>query len=126
MKISNQIKEYRLLNHLTQKRLGELLNVSDKTISSWENDRTYPDISLIVKLSEIFGLSLDVFLKGDTAMVKKIDRDLRLKKIYKCLLIFLGVVGLGMVIFLNSYQYKNQLIDRFNPFMEMEICYIAC
>jgi len=63
LEIGKQIKDNRLLNHLTQKDLGDLLNVSDKTISSWENGRTYPDISLIIKLSELFNLSLDDLAK---------------------------------------------------------------
>ena len=123
MEISKQIKEYRIHTKMTQKELGEILNVSDKTISSWENGRTYPDISLIVQLSDLFNLSLDTFLREDKKMMKKIDKDLKFKKIYKYLLIGGILIVGGLMLFLNVYQYKNQWIDRFNPFMKMEIGY---
>lgn len=110
MEISKQIKKYSIIHKLTQKELGEILNVSDKTISSWENGWTYPDISLIVKLSELFHLFLDTFLKKDQTMIKKIDRDLSVKNIYKYFLLggllFIG----GVILFLNTYQYKKQWI----------------
>ena len=125
MELSKKIKDNRTLNHLTQKDLGDLLNVSDKTISSWENGRTYPDISLIIKLSELFNLSLDDFLKEDNTMIKKIDMDLKLKNIYKYFLIGLIIIVTGIAIFLNMYQYRNQWIDRFNPLMNMDIGYVT-
>lgn len=40
MSLGNKIKEQRLKCELTQSQLSSILNVSDKTISSWENDRT--------------------------------------------------------------------------------------
>lgn len=123
MEISKRIKEFRQSNQLTQKELGEQLNVSDKTISSWETGRTYPDVSMIIKLSDIFDISLDEFLRGDVKIVEKIDKDLRQKKIYKYGLVIGSLLVLTGIIFLNTYQYKNQLVDRFNPFMKMEIGY---
>ncbi|WP_414047440.1 helix-turn-helix transcriptional regulator [Macrococcus equi] len=53
MEINKAIKENRITNKLTQKELGDILNVSDKTISSWETGRTYPDVSMIITLSEV-------------------------------------------------------------------------
>lgn len=61
----------------TQKHLASLMNVSDKTISSWENERTYPDVGSLVLLSEISNLSLDELIKEDLNMVKNLDRDLK-------------------------------------------------
>jgi len=123
LEISKQIKNYRIIHKLTQKELGEHLNVSDKTISSWETGRTYPDISMIIKLSDLFNTSLDEFLKGDNDIVKKIDMDLKLKNIYKYLLVIGSIVIVTGIIFLNKYQYKNELVDRFNPLMKMEVGY---
>ncbi|MFD1901281.1 helix-turn-helix domain-containing protein [Enterococcus termitis] len=62
------------------KDLAEKVNVSDKTISSWETGRTYPDIAMLIQLSELFDLTLDEFMKGDAKMIKKMDVDLKLKK----------------------------------------------
>lgn len=123
MEIKQAIKENRIAKKLTQKELGDLLSVSDKTVSSWETGRTYPDISMTIKLAEIFDLSLDNFLKGDDEMVKKIDKDLHFKNIYKYLLILIGLSVVGLFIFFSVYQNKNQMIDRINPLMEYQIGY---
>lgn len=123
MKLKEQLKKYRNKFKLTQKELAEVLNVSDKTVSSWETGRTYPDISMLVRISDVFNISLDEFIRGDLEMVDKLNNDLKLKNIYKYVLIFITIFFLGGIIFLNVFQYKNQLVDRFNPFLKMEIGY---
>lgn len=52
------------------------MNVSDKTTSSWENERTYPDVGSLVQLSELLNLSLDELIKEDMNMVNSIDENL--------------------------------------------------
>ena len=41
-----------------------------QTISNWENDRNYPDIRSLVLLSNVFGISLDILVKGDLEQMK--------------------------------------------------------
>ena len=55
--LGKRISKYRRQNNLSQSELGYLLYVSDKTISSWENDRTTPDLNNIFKLATIFKTS---------------------------------------------------------------------
>lgn len=55
----------RKANGYTQEELASLLNVSNKTISSWENDNSSPDLSLIVVLADIFHVSCDELLRGE-------------------------------------------------------------
>lgn len=128
MELSEQLKRYRKQSNMTQRELAMKLNVSDKTISSWETGRTYPDISLLINLSSILNISLDEFLKGDSETVEKIDKDLKMKKVYKywlmAILIVLVVVG-GSGVFLSNYQYQNDLVDRFNPLLPTQIGYTA-
>jgi len=50
---------------MTQKDLGDLLNVSDKTVSRWERDETMPDISLFPILAQILGVTTDELLHGE-------------------------------------------------------------
>ena len=49
---------------LTQRELAEMLNVSDKAVSRWERDESYPDLTMIPVLAEIFGVSCDELLRG--------------------------------------------------------------
>ena len=57
MTIGEKLRKLRIENNLKQSELGELLFISEKTISSWENGRTVPDISMLYNLSNIFKVS---------------------------------------------------------------------
>lgn len=50
---------------MTQRELAERLNVSDKSVSRWECDDGYPDLSLIPVIAEIFGVTSDELLRGE-------------------------------------------------------------
>jgi len=58
------IAELRKERNLTQKGLADKLNVSDKAISRWETGKGYPDVSSLVALSELFGVSVNELLAG--------------------------------------------------------------
>lgn len=47
---------------LTQDRLAELLGVTAQAVSKWENDQSCPDITMLPRLAEIFGISTDALL----------------------------------------------------------------
>lgn len=123
MEIGEQIKERRKQLGWTQKEIAEKINVSDKTVSSWETGRTYPELSLLVELSDLFNISMDELLKGDVEVVKRIDKDVKLKRIYKYVLIATFMIIFAGGLFLTQYQNQNQWVDRFNPFMKMEVGY---
>jgi len=58
------ISESRKLQNMTQKELAEKLNVTDKAVSKWERGLSYPDISLLTPLAEIFGVTTNELLNG--------------------------------------------------------------
>lgn len=57
--VAENITELRIRNNLTQMELAEKLNYSDKTISKWERAESSPDISVLVQIAALFGVSLD-------------------------------------------------------------------
>lgn len=57
------IKELRERNNLTQAELAMQLNVSDKTVSKWENEKGYPDITLLEPIAKTLGNSVALKLK---------------------------------------------------------------
>lgn len=63
--LGQTITDYRKKLNLTQKDLGEKLNVSPQAVSKWENGQAEPDASTIKKLCEIFKISTDELL-GNT------------------------------------------------------------
>lgn len=60
------IAKLRRARGFTQLKLAEMLNVSTKTVSKWECGGGYPEITMIPVLCEIFGVSADYLLRGDT------------------------------------------------------------
>ena len=58
--IGQIIKRLRKERNLTQEDLAELLNISAPAVSKWENDTSMPDISQIVPLSGVFGVTTDM------------------------------------------------------------------
>ena len=64
--LGTKIAKLRKKLGLTQTELAEKLHVSDKAVSKWENGGGFPEISILPKLSEIFGVSTDYLLKEDS------------------------------------------------------------
>ena len=50
---------------MTQTQLAEAVNVSRSAVASWENGAAYPRVEILIKLSEIFGCTLDELVKGE-------------------------------------------------------------
>ena len=61
-KMNERIAYYRRACGMTQEELAEKCSVSPQAVSKWENDLTAPDISLLPRLSEIFGVTTDELL----------------------------------------------------------------
>ena len=64
-KIGNFIANERKAKKLTQAKLAEKVFVSEKTVSKWENGKGLPDTTLLPKLCEILGISLNELLSGE-------------------------------------------------------------
>ena len=76
MELGKRLKDLRNQKGMTQDELAERLFVSRQTISSWENDKSYPDIHSLLMISELFSVSLDTLVKGDIEIMKeKIDQE---------------------------------------------------
>ena len=113
MEIGKQIRKYRTEQKLSQYDLADKVYVTRQTISNWENDRNYPDIRSLVLLSNVFGISLDILVKGDLEQMKdeiktediwKFRRDSRVYGIFLAgvivlpmpLLYYLKVLGIAI------------------------------
>ena len=57
------IRTLRLQNGLTQVQLADILGVTDKAVSKWERDLSYPDIALFPKLADVLGTTVDNLLR---------------------------------------------------------------
>ncbi|RHH66397.1 MULTISPECIES: helix-turn-helix domain-containing protein [Vagococcus] len=70
------LKSKRLQKRWTQEELSEKLLISRPTISSWESDKTLPDISNLLKMSVLFGCTLDELLKEELKLTTKIFKTM--------------------------------------------------
>ncbi|WP_430610087.1 helix-turn-helix domain-containing protein [Enterococcus sp. DIV0876] len=102
MNIGKIIKEERTARHLTQEQLASEFFVTRQLISKWENEKSYPDLDQVVKLSEYFSLPLDYLLKEDQAMIKELNLDSRRKKWSKWLLVILTTLSIVLMTLLAA------------------------
>ncbi len=60
--LGSRITDLRKKNNLTQEEFAESLGVTAQAVSKWENDASCPDIMLLPKIAEIFGVSIDALM----------------------------------------------------------------
>lgn len=64
--LAENLKKYRLLKNLTQEELAEYLGITAQSVSKWERGESYPDITFLPALANIFETSIDLLLGMDT------------------------------------------------------------
>ena len=116
MRIADKIKNARIQKGYTQEQVAENLLVSRQTISNWENGKSLPDIISIIKMSELYELSLDEMMKGDKALLKKVERDVGAVKAEKKLIKFawISIVIAIILMILGEIIEGNPFIDFMN------------
>ena len=67
MEIGSKLQGARANANLTQEQVAKALGVSRQTISNWENEKTYPDIVSVIRMSDLYQISLDRLLKGESS-----------------------------------------------------------
>ena len=83
-KVGSLIYELRKDKNMTQKQIADLMNISDKTISKWERGLGCPDISLLPKLSQILGVSIEQILSGEINLNQLVGGNMNKIKFYVC------------------------------------------
>lgn len=73
MSIPQNLRQLRMDCGLTQEQAAEKLHIARQTLSSYESGRTRPDVEMLVRLSEVYGVDLDTVLygAGKTLRVRK-------------------------------------------------------
>ena len=62
MCFSDNLKQFRAVQHLSQEELAQLLNVNKKNILKWEQGKIYPKTEKLLFISEKLNISLDELL----------------------------------------------------------------
>ncbi len=74
--IGERLAELRTKQNMTQEEFAEYMEVSWQAVSKWELDKSLPDVGKLLKMSELFQVSIDYLLKGTEVAdneIQKID-----------------------------------------------------
>ena len=64
-KIGSLLKELRKEKGLTQEQFAEIVNVSNRTVSRWENGNNMPDLDILIQISDYYEIDLRELLNGE-------------------------------------------------------------
>lgn len=96
MTVAEMIKKTRTEANMTQEEYGAKFGVSRQTVSSWENERSLPDLQMLIDICNTYHVSLDKLLNEDKEFVEKIDFYHKYQKVMR----FIGIcLAMGVLIF---------------------------
>lgn len=72
MELGEQLQKLREQKNMSREELAQEMNVSRQAVYKWENNKGYPDIENLIKLSNLYNITLDELIKGDRSFQKKI------------------------------------------------------
>lgn len=117
----------------SQRDLAEKLNITDKAVSKWETGRSAPDVSMLLPLSEVLGVSVTEILKGEriceeeihTASNEVIVMTLKKSKVKIMVAIILVLIILiGLICSYPAYHYFSTISEKdFEEVREQAISY---
>lgn len=108
MSLGKQILKLRKENKMSQEDFSEIFNVTRQTVSSWENEKSYPDIETLVKISDKFNISLDILIKGDSKMIQDVTKKMKNHKLFKIIIFALIIVLLSSGLIFYFVNAKNR------------------
>jgi len=82
MTLGEKLKKARINKNFTQEYLAEVLNVSQKTYSNFENDKSKPAFSQVENIAKVLDVSVLDFLTGDSITVNQNNNDVAIAQNY--------------------------------------------
>lgn len=82
MTLGEKLKKARINKNFTQEYLAEVLNVSQKTYSNFENDKSKPAFSQVEDIAKVLEVSVLDFLSGDSITVNQNNNDVAIAQNY--------------------------------------------
>lgn len=109
---SKNFKDRRLDLGFTQEELAQRLFVTKKAVSRWETGRGLPDVSLLPKISEVLGISIDELFSADEKAVLDYYREFH-KKVDE------------HTLYVRSYERQSRLLTGFRIVTAILVCMIV-
>lgn len=73
MRLGNQLQTLREEQKMSPEEVAKQVGVSVQNIHKWENNQSYPEIQHLLKLGDIYGTTIDEFIKSDAALQNRIN-----------------------------------------------------
>lgn len=121
MDISSMLKDARHSAGMTQDQVAQKVMVSRVTVSHWENRKSLPDIVSLIRLSDLYGISLDDLVKGDAKVMEKVKNDARNAKINRNIVLATAILA---VIVLIIYLVSMIVGGSFKEFCQAAVWWV--
>lgn len=118
MLIGEKIKFIREQKALSQSEMGDSLYVSSQAVSNWERGKSYPDLKNIIRISELYGISLEELMLEDVDYKKVLVE----KKIDSQVDMGFNVFFMIILMVFISYAISN---NQYNGYVLVSIAYVA-
>lgn len=79
--LPENLKKYRILKDLTQEDVAEFLGITAQSVSKWERGESYPDITFLPALANIFETSVDLLIGMDTIRAEETRYNIHKKAV---------------------------------------------
>ena len=107
MTIAEMIKKTRQDSNMTQEEYAHKFGVTRQTVSSWENEKSMPDLQLIITICNTYNLSLDSLLNEDHKYVNKIDMTQKIVRFFKRILPILCIAVCVYAVILSVWKINS-------------------
>lgn len=107
MSFGEQIKNQRERLALTQQVVADNLHITRQTLSKWENNKSYPDLKMLLALSDLYHVSVDSLLREDKDLTSYLNRDKAAQAFNIIRGLFWLLIGLY---FSNSTNYWSRIL----------------
>ena len=121
MNIGENIYKLRTAANMSQTDLANALEVSRQSVSKWENNSAVPDLERIIKMSELFEVTLDELVFGKKSEIKKelpveavpqLTLNLRPRVVAGSIMLIFGMIFFLLAIFWGDHLWFGEIIGE--------------
>lgn len=126
---SDKLKKLRLSKNLTQDQLAKLIYVSRSAVAKWEQNRGFPNIDALQRISKIFEVSIDDLLSDKELKILEVINNKKKISLQRKIIIFLSILtAIILIAFISlTVIYHPRTISKYvksnsnNNFVKIEI-----
>ena len=130
LNLSENIRKNRRESNLSQETFAERLGVSFQTISKWERGECYPDIEMLPKIANFFGITIDALMGADQSQEKEYVKPTEgFAAKYTCMQPTVCYTTKGDNIYAMALKYPDETLTLQNieqPTKNMKVTLLGC